>query len=73
MSLENYGTVNIYKLDADGFTPIIIKELQFDYRTAFEEKGIFYDGSKYYRTEDAISEESEGTGNRYWSKEIVWK
>lgn len=62
VSLENYGTVNIYKLDADGFTPIIIKELQFDYRTAFEGKGIFYDGSKYYRTEDAISEEMKEQG-----------
>lgn len=57
-----YGTINFYELDADGFTPIIIKGLQFDYRTEFEGKGIFYDGSKYYRTVDEFSEEMKKQG-----------
>ena len=62
VSLEDYGTVSFYKLDTDGFSPVKLKEFQFDFVTSFDGKGNFYDGENYFRSGKAWTEELEKIG-----------
>lgn len=56
------GSLTACRIDADGFSPVYLKEYQYDHKTWFNHRGGLFDGETYFEDEEAILNDLKSIG-----------